>query len=70
MCLLTPNNLEIRNNHDVVIASPNSSARVTRVGHIAYETHPAKLEKIKNKGENHVAWNGGAVRVATYIYKK
>ncbi len=70
MRLITPINLEIRNNRDIVITSLNSSARVTCVGHIAYETHPAKLEKIKNKGENHVAWNGGAVRVATYIDKK
>ncbi len=62
--------MEIRNSRDVVFTSLNASARVTRVGHIAYETHPAKLEKIKNKGENHVAWNGGAVRVATYIGKK
>ncbi len=70
MRLITPINLEIRNNRDVVTTSPNSSARVTCVGYSAYKTHSEKLEKIKNKGENHVAWNGGAVRVATYIYKK
>ncbi len=62
--------MEIRNNRDVVFTSLSSSARVTCVGHCAYKTHSEKFDKIKNKDENRVVWNGVAVRVATYIDKK